>query len=155
VNFAHFLRRTRRRAAAPLSTTIWSSGDEWFVAGEAAKVAGGCNAAAKHRKEFVMFTLNSSKRPVSRVAASLKYGLILVLLGLIVIATERPMLLSPAGAVTVADDAAYVADQARAKAASAAAVAPAAAAPSIDDVTYYPSKFPAPSGPVEVLPPQF
>lgn len=98
-----------------------------------------------------MFTLHSSKRPVSPVASSLKYGLILVLLGLIVIATERPMLLSPAGAVTVADDAAYVADQARAKAAS----APAAPAPSVDDVTYYPSRFPAPSGPVEDLPPQF
>lgn len=102
-----------------------------------------------------MFTLHSSKRPVSPVASSLKYGLILVLLGLIVIATERPMLLSPAGAVTVADDAAYVADQARAKAASAPAVAPAAPAPSVDDVTYYPSRFPAPSGPVEDLPPQF
>jgi hypothetical protein len=100
-----------------------------------------------------MFTLHSSKRPVSRVASSLKYGLILALLGLIVIATERPMLLSQAGAVTVADHAAYVAEQTRAKATL--AVAPDTASPSVDDVTYYPSQFPAPSGPVEDLPPQF
>jgi hypothetical protein len=137
-----------------LSTTICSSDDEWFAAGEAAKSQVGATPP-QHRKEFVMFTLHSSKRPVSRVAASLKYGLILVLLGLIVVATERPMLLSPAGAVTVADDAAYVADQARTKAAPAPTVAPDAAGPSVDDVTYYPSQFPAPSGPVQDLPPQF
>ena len=52
-----------------------------------------------------MFTLHSSKPTVDRVAASLKFALLLVLLGLIVVATERPMLLTPAGAVTVSDDA--------------------------------------------------
>ncbi len=102
-----------------------------------------------------MFTLHSSKPSMGPVASSLKYGLILVLLGLIVVATERPMLLSPAAAVTVADDAAYVADQAKAQAAaggtSATIVGP---VPGAED-TYFPSQFAAPSGPVEDLPAQF
>lgn len=104
-----------------------------------------------------MFTLHSSKPIVSRVAASLKFALLLVLLGLIVVATERPMLLTPAGAVTVADDAAYAAGQARGKARASAGATPdaVAAAPANDDSTYFPSQFRAPSGPVEDLPPQF
>ena len=97
-----------------------------------------------------MFTPHSTKSTLDRVAASLKFGVLLVLLGLIVVATERPMLLSPAGAVTTASQASHVADQARTKTARAPA-----AAPSVDDVTYFPSQFPAPSGPVEDLPPQF
>jgi hypothetical protein len=102
-----------------------------------------------------MLTLHSSKPIISRVAASLKFAVLLVLLGLIVVATERPMLLTPAGAVTVADDAAYVADQAKVKAASAAPAANAAAAPAADGFRYFPSQFAAPTGPVEDLPPQF
>jgi hypothetical protein len=61
------------------------------------------------------------------------------------------MLLTPAGAVTVADDAGYVAAQAKAKAAAASA----ATAPAADDFKYFPSQFPAPTGPVEDLPPEF
>lgn len=97
-----------------------------------------------------MLTLHNSKPIISRVAASLKFAVLLILLGLIVVATERPMLLTPAGAVTVADDAAYVADQAKARASPSAAAASAA-----DDFIYFPSQFPAPNGPVEDLPPQF
>jgi hypothetical protein len=96
-----------------------------------------------------MFTLHSSKPIISRVAASLKFAVLLVLLGLIVVATERPMLLSPAGAVTVADDAANVGEQAKAWASASAAASAAG------DFGYFPSQFPAPSGPVEDLPPQF
>jgi hypothetical protein len=133
-----------------------SSGDEWFAAGEAAKFAGGCNAVARSFKEFAMLTLHNSKPIISRVAASLKFAVLLVLLGLIVVATERPMLLTPAAAVTIADDAAYVADQAKAKApASAAPAASTAAAPAADEFTYFPSQFAAPAGPVVELPPQF
>ncbi len=102
-----------------------------------------------------MFTLHSSKPIINRVAASLKFALLLVLLGLIVVATERPMLLTPAGAVTVADDAAYMADQARARTSAHATPDAVAAAPANDDFTYFPSQFRAPSGPVEDLPPQF
>lgn len=102
-----------------------------------------------------MLTLHDSKPVISRVAASLKFAVLLVLLGLIVVATERPMLLTPAGAVTVADDAAYVAAQARAKAPASAVPAPSAAAAPATDFTYFPSQFPAPTGPVEELPPQF
>ncbi len=102
-----------------------------------------------------MFTPHSSKPSMGGVASSLKYGLILALLGLIVVATERPMLLSPAGAVTVADDAAYVADQAKAHAAASGASATGVApVPGAED-TYFPSQFRAPTGPVEDLPPQF
>jgi hypothetical protein len=135
-----------------------SSGDEWFAAGEAAKLADGCNAVATEAssKEFAMLTLHSSKPIISRVAASLKFAVLLVLLGLIVVATERPMLLTPAGAVTVADDAAYVADQAKAVAsAGTAPAASAAAAPAAGEFKYFPSQFPAPTGPVEDLPPEF
>jgi hypothetical protein len=141
-----------------MSTTICSSGDEWFAVGEAAKFADGCNAVATEAssKEFAMLTLHDSKPIISRVAASLKFAVLLVLLGLIVVATERPMLLTPAGAVTVADDAAYVAAQAKVKAPASAAPAPsAAAAPATDGFTYFPSQFAAPTGPVEDLPPQF
>ncbi|MEO8567052.1 MAG: hypothetical protein ABI541_11770 [Betaproteobacteria bacterium] len=103
-----------------------------------------------------MRTLHSSKPIISRVAASLKFAVLLLLLGLIVVATERPMLLTPAGAVTVADDTAYVADQAKVKApASAAPARSAAAAPAADGFTYFPSQFAAPTEPVEDLPPQF
>jgi hypothetical protein len=103
-----------------------------------------------------MFTLHSSKPIISRVAASLKFAVLLVLLGLIVVATERPMLLSPAGAVTVADDAAYVADQARAVPSLSAAPAASVAAPAAPAASeYFPSQFAAPTGPVEDLPPQF
>ena len=41
-----------------------------------------------------MSTLQSSKPIISRVATSLKFVVLLVLLGLIVVATERPMLLT-------------------------------------------------------------
>ena len=103
-----------------------------------------------------MLTLHNSKPIISRVAASLKFAVLLILLGLIVVATERPMLLTPAGAVTIADDAAYVADQAKAKApASGAPAASAAAAPAADEFKYFPSQFPAPTGPVVELPSQF
>ena len=102
-----------------------------------------------------MLTLHDSKPVISRVAASLKFAVLLVLLGLIVVATERPMLLTPAGAVTVADDAAYVAAQARAKAPASAVPAPSAAAAPAADFAYFPSQFAAPAGPVEELPPQF
>ena len=102
-----------------------------------------------------MLTLHDSKPVISRVAASLKFAVLLVLLGLIVVATERPMLLTPAGAVTVADDAAYVAAQARAKAPASAVPAPSAAAAPATDFTYFPSQLAAPAGPVEELPPQF
>ena len=103
-----------------------------------------------------MLTLHSSKPIISRVAASLKFAVLLVLLGLIVVATERPMLLTPAGAVTVADDAAYVAAQAKVQApASAVPAANVAPAPAADGFTYFPSQFAAPTGPVEDLPPQF
>jgi hypothetical protein len=102
-----------------------------------------------------MLTLHDSKPIVSRVAASLKFAVLLVLLGLIVVATERPMLLTPAGAVTVADDAAYVAAQARAKAPASAVPAPNAAAAPAADFTYFPSQFAVPTGPIEELPPQF
>jgi hypothetical protein len=135
-----------------------SSDGEWFAAGEAAKLANVCNAVATEAssKEFAMLTLHDSKPIISRVAASLKFAVLLVLLGLIVVATERPMLLTPAGAVTVADDAAYVAAQAKAKAPSGAAAAPGIATwPAADDFTYFPSQFAAPTGPVEDLPPQF
>ena len=96
-----------------------------------------------------MLTLHSTKPIISRVAASLKFAVLLALLGLIVVATERPMLLTPAGAVTMVDDAAYVAAQAKAPAPRAAA------APAADEFTYFPSQFAAPTGPVEDLPPQF
>jgi len=102
-----------------------------------------------------MLTLHNSKPIISRVAASLKFAVLLVLLGLIVVATERPMLLSPAGAVTVADDAAYMADQAKTQASTSAAPASGAAAPAADEFKYFPSQFPAPTGPVEDLPPEF
>ena len=103
-----------------------------------------------------MLTLHDSKPIISRVAASSKFAVLLILLGLIVVATERPMLLTPAGAVTVTDDAAYVADQAKRQAStSAAPTARAAAAPAADEFKYFPSQFPAPTGPVEDLPPEF
>ena len=103
-----------------------------------------------------MLTLHNWKPIISRVAASLKFAVLLMLLGLIVVATERPMLLTPAGVFTVADDAAYVADQAKAAAsASAAAAASVAAAPAANEFKYFPSQFPAPTGPVEDLPPEF
>jgi hypothetical protein len=156
VNFAQFFRRSRQRDDSLLSTTICSSGDEWFAAGEAAKFAGGCNAVAALFKESAMLTLHNSKPIISRVAASLKFAVLLILLGLIVVATERPMLLTPAGAVTVADDAAYVADQAKVAAStSAAPAASVAAAPAANEFKYFPSQFPAPTGPVEDLPPEF
>ena len=96
-----------------------------------------------------MLTLHGSKPIISRVAASLKFAALLVLLGLIVVATERPMLLTPAGAVTMADDPAYVAAQAKARTSGVAA------APAAGEFTYFPSQFAAPTGPVEDLPPQF
>jgi hypothetical protein len=138
-----------------LSTTICSSGDEWFAAGEAAKFAGGCNAVAISFKEFAMLILHDSRPIISRVAASLKFAVLLILLGLIVVATERPMLLTPAGAVTVADDAAYVAGQAKAASPGAAPATSVAAAPAVGEFKYFPSQFPAPTGPVEDLPPEF
>jgi hypothetical protein len=156
VNFAQFFRRSRQRGGRPLSTTICLSGDEWFAAGKAAKFAGGCNAVATSFKEFAMFTLHNSKPIINRVAASLKFAVLLLLLGLIVVVTERPMLLTPAGAVTMADDAAYVADQAKARAStSATAAASTAAAPAADEFKYFPSQFGAPTGPVDELPTQF
>ena len=104
-----------------------------------------------------MFTLHSSKSTIGRVAASLKFAVLLVLLGLIVVATERPMLLSPAGAVTTASQAAYVADQAGAKAAVGPRSAPdVAAAPSVDECqVYFRRNSRRRRGPVEDLPPQF
>jgi hypothetical protein len=103
-----------------------------------------------------MLTLHSSKPIISRVAASLKFAVLLVLLGLIVVATERPMLLSPAGAVTVGDDPAFLAGTAKVQASGSATPATsAAAAPAADGFKYFPSQFPAPTGPVEDLPPEF
>lgn len=99
-----------------------------------------------------MLTLHSSKPIISRVAASLKFAVLLVLLGLIVVATERPMLLTPAGAVTVGDDPAYLAGATATSAMPAPAVSP---APAVDETTYFPSQFAAPTGPVQDLPPQF
>ncbi|MGH8712995.1 MAG: hypothetical protein ACREYB_03190 [Casimicrobiaceae bacterium] len=99
-----------------------------------------------------MFTDHSSKSITSRVGTSLKVGVLLVLLGLIVVATERPMLLAPAGAVTNAEQAS--AAPRHATAAGAAAVAPAGVA-AAGEIEYFPSRFPAPNGPVEDLPPQF
>ena len=99
-----------------------------------------------------MLTLHNSKPIISRVAASLKFAVLLILLGLIVVATERPMLLTPAGAVTVGDDPAYLAG---ATATSVTPAASAAAAPAADEFKYFPSQFPAPTGPVEDLPPEF
>lgn len=101
-----------------------------------------------------MFTPHSSKSTIDRVAASLKLAVVLVLLGLIVVATERPMLLSPAGAVTVAHDAAYVTEQAKMRAGAASSTG-AAVTPAADGAVYFPSQFSAPTGPVEDLPPQF
>ena len=68
---------------------------------------------------------------------------------------------SPGGGIrfevaTVADDAAYVADQAKVAAStSAAPAASVAAAPAANEFKYFPSQFPAPTGPVEDLPPEF
>jgi|SRR5689334_7286566 len=100
-----------------------------------------------------MFTLHSTKSTLGRVATSLKVGVLLMLLGLIVVATERPMLLSPAGAATNANEASYIAEHSRTTAVP--AVAPDATTPSVDGTYYFPSQFAAPSGPVEELPPQF
>jgi hypothetical protein len=98
-----------------------------------------------------MFTLHSSKSITTRIGTSLKVGVLLVLLGLIAVATERPTLLAPAGAVTRAEEMSGVAQHAKA-----AAVAPAATAPATGEIEYFPpSRFPAPNGPVEDLPPQF
>ena len=103
-----------------------------------------------------MLTLHNSKPIISRVAASLKFAVLLVLLGLIVVATERPMLLSPAGAVTVADDAAYVADQAKAEPRPASRRRPAPPQrPQPTNSRISRRNLPAPTGPVEDLPPQF
>lgn len=96
-----------------------------------------------------MFTVHNSKSITARVGTSLKVGAMLVLLGLIVVATERPILLAPAGAVTNAEQRSDAADHA--KAAAANPVAPAAAG----EIEYFSARFPAPSGPVEDLPPQF
>ena len=99
-----------------------------------------------------MLKLHGSKPVINRVAASLKFAVLLVLLGLIVVATERPMLLSPAGAVTVGDDPPFLAG------ATATSVTPApatAAAPAAGESVYFPSQFAAPTGPANELPPQF
>ena len=98
-----------------------------------------------------MFTLDSSKPIIRRVATSLKLGVLLALLGLIVVATERPILLTPAGA----SDASYVAGQARPRTTASNTQARTAASPADGDFTYFPSQFAAPTGPVEDLPPQF
>lgn len=100
-----------------------------------------------------MFTPHSSKSTIDRVAASLKLAVVLVLLGLIVVATERPMLLSPAGAVTVSHDAAYVTEQAKTRAGAAPETS--AVTSAADGFVYFPSQFSVPTGPVEDLPPQF
>jgi hypothetical protein len=102
-----------------------------------------------------MFTLDSSKPIIRRVATSLKLGVLLALLGLIVVATERPILLTPAGAVTVASDASYVAGQARPRTPASNTQARTAASSADSDFTYFPSQFAAPTGPVADLPPQF
>ncbi len=94
-----------------------------------------------------MSTLHSSEPVMRRIATSLKVGVMLVLLGLLVVATERPTLFSPAVAVTTAE-AAHLIDQDRAS-------AEVKAATSADEFAYFPSQFRAPSGPVEDLPPQF
>lgn len=86
-----------------------------------------------------MFTPDSSKSIMTRIGTSLKVGVMLVLLGLLVVATERPMLLSPAAAVTAAEDASHRANERAATTAFA----------------YLPAQYPAPSGPIEELPPQF
>jgi hypothetical protein len=88
-----------------------------------------------------MFTLDSSKPIIRRVATSLKLGVLLALLGLIVVATERPILLTPAGAVTVASDASYVAGQARPRTPASNTQARTAASSADSDFTYFPSQF--------------
>ena len=99
-----------------------------------------------------MLTVHNSKPIITRIAASLKFAALLVLLGLIVVATERPMLLSPAGAVTIGDNPAYLAGPTATSVRPAPAVA---AAPAADESTYFPSQFAAPAEPVQDLPPQF
>lgn len=102
-----------------------------------------------------MLTTDSST-PFSRFASYLKFGVLLVLLGLIVVATERPMLLTPAGAMTVANHASYVAEQAKPRAVTqGAAPAPDAVLPPGDAFVYFPSQFRESSGAGEDLPPQF
>ena len=104
-----------------------------------------------------MLTTDSSK-PFSRFASYLKFGVLLVLLGLIVVATERPMLLTPAGAMTVANHASYVAEQVKPRAATqgvTTAPAPDAVLPPGDAFVYFPSQFRESSGAGEDLPPQF
>jgi hypothetical protein len=104
-----------------------------------------------------MFTTDSSK-PFSRFASYLKFGVLLVLLGLIVVATERPMLLTPAGAMTVANHASYVSEQAKARASTqgvTTAPAPDAVPPPGDAFAYFPSQFNERAGAAEDLPPQF
>lgn len=102
-----------------------------------------------------MFTLHSSKPIMARVGTSLKVGLLVALLGLVAVATERPTLLATAGAVAAADETAYVAEQAKARAAAKSAPATPAVAPATAHFDYLPSHFAAPSGPIEDLPPQF
>lgn len=100
-----------------------------------------------------MFTTDSSKSIMTRVGTSLKVAAMLVLLGLLVVATERPMLLSPADAVTRTEEASYVAE--RVKALPLIHGASVAAASATGDFDYLPSHFAAPAGPSEDLPPQF
>ena len=96
-----------------------------------------------------MFTPDSSKSTMNRIAAALKVGAVLVLMGLLVVATERPMLLSPRSAVNAAQVRALAKTRSMAQKAPQADGADAAAV-----FGYSPSGVPGPAGPVEDLPPR-
>ena len=104
-----------------------------------------------------MFTPHTTKSTIGRVATSLKLVVVLMLLGLIAIATERPMLLTSARAVTVPARAAYLAQHGtpRASTGVAPSASTAAATTAADGAVYFPSQFNESSGAGEDLPPQF
>ena len=94
-----------------------------------------------------MFTPDSSKSIMNRIGTALKVGAMLVLMGLLVVATERPMLLSPRSAVNAAQV------RALAKTRSMAQKAPQADGAAV--FGYSPPSAPVSTGPVEDLPPRF
>ncbi|HEY2864731.1 MAG TPA: hypothetical protein VGK37_14020 [Casimicrobiaceae bacterium] len=102
-----------------------------------------------------MFTVDNSKPFISRFSSYLKLGVLFVLLGLIAVATERPTLLTPAGAMTVASNASHVAQRAKARTSTSAPAAQAAATPAADRFVYFPSQFSERSGAGDDLPAQF
>ena len=97
-----------------------------------------------------MFAPDNSKSIMARVATSLKIGAMLVLLGLLVIATERPMLLSPPSTVNAAEAKLHARTEAIEKQRMQANDVRAAAR-----LDYLPSRAPGPRGPIEDSSPQF